>query len=54
MIPLQCLKTKSNNRTPGQFEYDVTLFFLFLRFLIQCLFTFSGYENKTGWLQNEH
>ena len=25
MIPLHCLWAKSNNRTRGQFEYDVTL-----------------------------
>ena len=30
MIPLHCLWAKSNNRTGGQFEYDVTLVFLFL------------------------
>ena len=30
MIPLHCLRAKWNNRTRGQFECDVTLFFLFL------------------------
>ena len=30
MIPLHCLWAKSNNRTRGQFEYDVTLFWVFL------------------------
>ena len=29
-IPLHCLWAKLNNRTRGQFEYDVTLVFLFL------------------------
>ena len=33
MIPLHCLWTKSNNRTSGQVEYIVTLFF--------CLFLFN-------------
>ena len=27
MIPLHCLWVKSNNRTRGQFEYDVNLVF---------------------------
>ena len=31
MIPLRCLWVKSNNRTRGQFEYEVTFFFFFLR-----------------------
>ena len=26
MIPLHCLRAKSNKRASGQFEYDVTLF----------------------------
>ena len=30
MIPLHCLLAKLNNRTLGQFECDVTLFFAFL------------------------
>ena len=30
MISLHYLWTKSNNSTRGQFQYDVTLFFLFL------------------------
>ena len=30
MIPLHGLWSKSNNRTRGQFEYDVTLFFIYL------------------------
>ena len=29
MIPSYCLWAKSNKKTRGQFEYDVTLFFLF-------------------------
>ena len=66
MILLHCLWTKSNNRTRRQFECEVTLFFfvfvfvwfrLFnctVRLLFHSLFTFWGYTNKTGWLQNEY
>ena len=66
IIPLHCLWAKSNNRTHGQLEYEVTLFFcLFVfvwfrsftctvRLLFHSLFTFSSYANKTVWLQNEH
>ena len=65
LIPFHCLWARSNSRTSGQFEYDVTLFFFFCfclicsftytgRLLLQSLFTFSSYANKTGWLQNEH
>ena len=35
MIPLHCLWAKSNNRTRGQFEYDVTLFWVFLFDFVQ-------------------
>ena len=33
MIPLHCLWAKSNNRTRGQFVYDVTLFYFIFLFL---------------------
>ena len=63
MIPLHCLWAKSNNKTRGQFECDMT-WFLFLfwfrsftctrRLLFHRLFTFSNYANKTGRLQDEY
>ena len=59
MILLHCLWAKSNYRTRGQFECDVTLFWFRLftctmRLFFHSLFTFSRYANKTGWLQNEY
>ena len=63
IIPLHCLWAKSNNRTRGQFECDVTWFlFLFwfrsltctVRLLFHRMFTFSSCANKTGWLQSEY
>ena len=64
MIPLHCLRAKSNDRTSGQFENKMTLVFVVLvwlrsstytvRLLFHSFFTFSSYANKTGWLQNEH
>ena len=35
MIPLYCLWAKSNNRTYGQFECDVTWFFFFFFDFVQ-------------------
>ena len=59
IIPLHCLLAKSNNKTSGQFEYDVNLnmtrlcFFVWfcsfactVRLLFQFLFTFSSYPNN--------
>ena len=64
MISLHCWWTKSNNRMRGQFEYDVTIFVLFLfwfcsftcmvRLLFHSLFLFLKCANKTSWLQNEY
>ena len=61
MILLHCLWAKSNYRTCGLFECDVTLFLFWfcpftcmMRSLFHSLFTFSRYANKTGWLQNEY
>ena len=65
MIAMHCLWAKSNNRTRGQFEYDVTWFcFCFdfdcsharcgMRLLFHSLFTLSRCANKTHWLQNEY
>ena len=61
MILLHCLWAKSNYRTRGQFECDVTLFLFWfrsftytVRLLFHSLITFSRCTNKTGWLQNEY
>ena len=55
MIPLHCLWAKSNNRTRGQFECDVTWFcfcFDFVRSHVRC--GCSSCANKTGLLQIEY
>ena len=69
MIPLHGLWSKSNNRTRGQFEYDVALFFIYL-FIYLFIFDFVRSHaqgdcysinclcfqvmQKKGRLQNEH
>ena len=58
MIILHCLWAKSNDRTRRQFEYDVTLFFLFFFDFVHsharggccsivCL-RYASYANETG------
>ena len=53
IIPLHCLSAKSDNRTSGQFECDITLFLFWfrsitciVRFLFQSLLTFSRCANE--------
>ena len=64
VIPLHCLWVKSNNRTHWSIWMWRDLIFLFflwfrsftfmVRLLFHCLFTFSSFANKKGWLQNEY
>ena len=52
IIKLHCLWAKSNNRTRGQFEYDVTWFCFCFNFV--CSHTWWSYCSIVCWRGREH